>query len=39
MEGVVKTVLGPRPGLVICKFWQGIVEIVLRIIVMVSRDF
>ncbi len=32
----VGTVLGPQPGLVILKFWQGVVEIVLRIIVIVS---
>lgn len=38
MESVVKAAMGPRPGLVICKFWQGVVEIVLRIIVMVSGD-
>ena len=25
-------VLGPRPGRAICSFWQGVVEINLRII-------
>ena len=29
-------VLGPRPGLIIVKFWQGVVEIILRVIVIVS---
>lgn len=31
-----KMVMGPRPGLAIVKFWQGVVEIVLRILVIVS---
>lgn len=30
------TVMGPRPGLVILKFWQGVVEIVFRVIAIVS---
>lgn len=30
------TVMGPRPGLAIVKFWQGVVEIVLRVITIVS---
>ena len=29
-------VLGPRPGKAIVTFWQGIVEIILRVVVMVS---
>lgn len=29
-------VLGPRPGRAIVSFWQGIVEIILRVVVAVS---
>ena len=29
-------VLGPRPGLAIVSFWQGIVEVVLRSVALVS---
>ena len=29
-------VLGPRPGMAIVSFWQGIVEIVLRAVALVS---
>ena len=36
MESAVAKVMGPRPGLAILKFWQGVVEIVLRIITIVS---
>lgn len=32
----VKMVMGPRPGLVIVRFWQGVVEIVLRVLLIVS---
>ena len=34
--GAVGEVLGPRPCLAIVSFWQGIVEIVLRVAVVVS---
>ena len=30
-------VLGPRPGLAIVSFWQGILEIVLRALALVSH--
>ena len=30
-------ILGPRPGKAIVTFWQGIVEIILRVISIVSR--
>ena len=30
-------VLGPRPGLAIVSFWQGILEIVLRTLALVSH--
>ena len=31
-------VLGPRPGIAIVTFWQGIVEIILRGIVLVRSS-
>lgn len=33
---VGRKVLGPRPGLAIVSFWQGIVEIALRVATVVS---
>jgi hypothetical protein len=36
MMDVAKMVMGPRPGLAIVRFWQGVVEIVLRILWIVS---
>ena len=33
---VGRKVLGPHPGLAIVKFWQGVVEIILRVITLVS---
>lgn len=36
---VAGEVLGPRPGKVICSLWQGRVEIVLRISVILVRVF
>lgn len=29
-------VLGPRPGRAIVTFWQGVVEIILRVVIVVS---
>lgn len=29
---------GPRPGMAICSFWQGRVEIALRILAVMVRD-
>ena len=33
---VGRKVLGPRPGLAVVSFWQGIVEIALRVATVVS---
>ena len=38
-EAVAGAVLGPRPGWAICSFWQGKVEIVLRILAPLVRRY
>ena len=35
-DAVASEALGPRPGIAIVSFWQGIVEIVLRVVTAVS---
>lgn len=39
MQAVAGEVLGPRPGIAICSFWQGRVEIFLRIVAPLVRKF
>ena len=36
--GAVGEVLGPQPSLAIVRFWQGVVEVVLRVAIMVSSS-
>ena len=39
VSGVVSAVTSLKPGIAILKFWQGIVDLVLRAIVVVSPAY